>query len=105
MEIYGKAPSGPAWDAYKAIISTRSFDNAFLLPPGTPKEYVEILKKAFEDMAKDKEFLKGADRIAEGARHIVGDDLMRAYERGMTMKEETVQFIKDYLTKNYDVKF
>ena len=34
----------------------------FLMPPGTPKEYVELMRKAFDATLKDPAFLADAER-------------------------------------------
>jgi tripartite-type tricarboxylate transporter receptor subunit TctC len=104
-EIYGKSPSGMLWDVYKMILSTRSFDNITSLPPKTKPEYVDIFRKAFVDMSKDKEFLADADRLAKYATHRVGMDLVKAYNKSMNFDPKVVQYLKDYLTKHYKIVF
>lgn len=103
--IYNKTPSGPAWDAFKLSLASRAYDNTVLMPPTTKLEYVRIMGKAFEDMAKDPEFLKEADRLAKGATHIVGEPLTRGYAARISGSPETVQFMKRYLSEKYDVRF
>ena len=39
------------------------YSRPFALPPGTPKDRVEILRKAFQDTMKDKEFLAEIDKM------------------------------------------
>ncbi|MDI7261098.1 MAG: hypothetical protein QME90_14415 [Thermodesulfobacteriota bacterium] len=104
-QIYGKAPSGPSWVVYKLLLGCRAYDNSTLMPPTTKPEYVRIIRKAFEDMAKDPKFLKEADRLAKGAIHIVGEPLTRGYAARISGSPETIEFMKKYLSEKYDVRF
>ncbi len=45
-----------------AAYDINEYSRPFAAPPGTPKERVEILRKAFQDMYKDKEFIAEADK-------------------------------------------
>jgi len=103
--IYGKSPSGPMYDVYKMTLSTRTYDSPVLMPPSTPAEYVNILRKAFVDMVKDPEFLKAADKIVPGCTHITGDELVKGFASQVAGDEKTIKYMKDYLTENYGVKF
>ena len=40
----------------------------YVLPPRTPKDRVEILRKALQDTMKDPDFLADADKVAPGHR-------------------------------------
>ena len=44
------------------IIEPSRIFRTFALPPGTPKEYVEVLAKAFMDTMKDPEFIAAAQK-------------------------------------------
>lgn len=44
------------------IHDTQIFTRPYVLPPGTPKNRVQILRKAFMDTLKDKEFLAEAEK-------------------------------------------
>ena len=105
VEIHGKAPSGMLWEVYKMILSTRSFDNITVMPPTTKPEYVDIIRKAFVDMVNDKEFLADADRLAKHATHRSGMALVKAYKSSMNADPKVVQFLKDFLAKNYNIVF
>jgi hypothetical protein len=104
-QIYGKAPSGPAWVVYKLLLGCRAYDNSTLMPPTTKPEYVRIVRKAFEDMARDPNFLKEADRLAKGCTHIVGEPLTRGYAARISGSPEIIEFMKKHLSEKYDVRF
>ena len=45
------------------INSMNEYSRPFVLPPGTPRDRVQILRKAFEDMIKDPEFLAEVEKM------------------------------------------
>lgn len=52
-----------------------AYARPFVLPPGTPKERVELLRKAFQDTLKDKAFLADAEKIRLTLDPVTGDEL------------------------------
>ncbi len=106
QQIYGKAPSGPAFEAYKLVMTLRTLaSQTLLLPPKTPAEVVNICRKAAIDMVKDREFLDDMERLLPGGTHLFGEDLARIFPAGVSGKPETVKFLKDFLAKKYGVVF
>jgi tripartite-type tricarboxylate transporter receptor subunit TctC len=57
------------------IHSPGAFARPFVLPPGTPKERVDALRKAFQETLKDKEFLGETEKAKLGLNPITGDEL------------------------------
>ncbi len=55
--ITGKEPSGPAWDAEKAVIGGYSLTRLLAVAPKTPTALVTELRQAFNAMGKDQTFL------------------------------------------------
>lgn len=60
-ERNGKAPSGPFWDALKALaaVPTRSY----WVAPGTPPELIDLLRKAFVQMSNDAQYQADSKRL------------------------------------------
>ena len=54
------------------------FARPFVLPPGTPKERVQILRKAFQDTLKDKEFLAETEKAKLDLNPVTGEELEKA---------------------------
>ncbi len=64
-QVHGKLPSGPKWEAYKWLRSNVSpMTRTIFMPPGTPKEAVEIMRTAYANMTKDPEFLVAITKIS-----------------------------------------
>ena len=63
-EIFGKAPSGYAWDSWKAQnLGLSRLNRSLLLPPGTPSQRVATLRKGIARMAKDPKFVADWERV------------------------------------------
>lgn len=59
----GKDPSGPLWEAFKISGGSRSMLRFIAVPPKTPTEPVQILRRAFRDTFEDPEFKAESERV------------------------------------------
>ena len=60
------------------INSMNSYSRPFVAPPGTPKDRVEILRKAFEHTIKDPEFVAEVDKMKVTLDPATADELTSA---------------------------
>jgi tripartite-type tricarboxylate transporter receptor subunit TctC len=61
---FEELPLSPETRAFiKVITAPAQYGRTYLAPPGTPREYMAVIQKAFELTIKDPEFLKLAARI------------------------------------------
>jgi tripartite-type tricarboxylate transporter receptor subunit TctC len=60
------------------IHSPSVFARPFVLPPGTPKDRVEILVRAFQETLKDKDFLAEAEKARLDLDPVTGEELEKA---------------------------
>jgi tripartite-type tricarboxylate transporter receptor subunit TctC len=79
---------------------TNEMGRPFTLPPGTPSEIVQVLRRAFQETIKDKEFLAEAEKAQMGLDPSTGEEveksvssLFGAVERSLIPK------LKDMLLK------
>ena len=64
QKVMGKAPSGVAWEAYKALSpASRTMNRSVMTTPGVPPDRVKIMEDAFEAMRKDPQYQKEIKRI------------------------------------------
>ena len=63
-EAFGKAPSGPKWEALLLAnhLGTQ-MQRLIVFPKGTPQEAIETMRKAFQDVSKDPEFIAAFERV------------------------------------------
>jgi hypothetical protein len=63
-DAFGKPPSGPKWEAL--VLSNHlgtQMQRLIVFPKGTPDEAVQTMRKAFQDVAKDPEFIAAFERV------------------------------------------
>jgi len=66
------------WQGYLSWAGSQQADRWFALPPGTPKEYVRLYRRAFEKVTKDPEFDKLVRKQSEkDIRPIYGEELTK----------------------------
>lgn len=61
--------------AYRTWSGTYEFQRPFSVPPGTPKERLQLLRKAFADTMKDKEFIAEAEKSKFEATYVSGEEI------------------------------
>jgi tripartite-type tricarboxylate transporter receptor subunit TctC len=69
----------------------------FVLPPGTPKERVQTLRKAFMDTLKDPEFLAEAKKSNLDINPLPGDEIARTVESLFKIEAPLVDRLKKIL--------
>jgi hypothetical protein len=81
---------------YRAWIATYEFQRPFSVPPGTPKERLNILRKAFAATMKDPEFLSEAKKSKLDVSYVTPEQIESYVEQIMTMTpkaKESLQFL------------
>ena len=61
--------------AYRTWSGTYEFQRPFSVPPGTPKERLQLLRKAFADTMKDPEFLAEAKKSKFDETYVSGEEI------------------------------
>jgi len=69
----------------------------YALPPGTPKERVQILRKAFVDTLKDRDFLSEATKSNLGVDPLTGEELEATVKGLFKLTPALVAKFKDVL--------
>jgi tripartite-type tricarboxylate transporter receptor subunit TctC len=70
---------------------------AYVLPPGTAKDRVEIARKAFADTMKDPEFIHDTKKSKLGLEPMNGDELEKTVARLFKVSPGVVAKLKDVL--------
>ena len=63
----------------------------FLMPPGTPKEMVAIIRRAFNDTLKDPLFLADADKALLEVEPMTGEAMERILKDAFAMPKALLQ--------------
>jgi tripartite-type tricarboxylate transporter receptor subunit TctC len=61
--------------AYRTWVGTFEFQRPFMLPPGAPKERLQLLRKAFADTMKDPEFMAEAKKSKLEIDSVSGEEI------------------------------
>jgi len=81
------------------IHDANDYSRPFAFPPGTPKERVEILHKAFQDTLRDKEFLAEVDKMKLTLEPTTGEELTAAVAGAAKQDQNTRTKMKEILFK------
>jgi tripartite-type tricarboxylate transporter receptor subunit TctC len=102
--MHGKQPSGPAFEAWKAILQMGVMANkSILLPAGTPQPIVEAWRSAVQKTLADPEFEAKAAAVIEGYPQFVGDAARPIMKDATTLSPEVWEWIKNFLKTQHDV--
>ncbi len=98
-ELFGKPPSGIKYEALKAAnMSSTNMTRMVLLPPKVPAESIAILRKAFDGLSKDQDFLLDAIAVMRfQPRFEVGDTGERLFKQASAASPEVVNFLRKYI--------
>lgn len=81
----------------KAITNVQKMMRPYAFPPGTPKELVQLMRKAFQDTMKDKEFLVEAEKLKCRIDPLKGEEIEEISKNLFELKPEAVAILKDTL--------
>jgi tripartite-type tricarboxylate transporter receptor subunit TctC len=70
-----------------------------MLPPGTPKERVQMLRKAFEATMKDKELLAEVEKARMTPMPVTSDELEKVVQGIFNLDPAMVEKLRDILLK------
>ena len=98
-ELFGKPPAGIKYEALKAAnMSSTNMTRMVLLPPKAPPETIAILRKAFDGLARDQEFLQDAILVMRfQPRFEIGDAGEKLFRQASAAAPEVVNFLRKYI--------
>jgi hypothetical protein len=106
QQMYGTDPSGPAWEAYKAVVRAVGNGGKILMTHSDgPPESREALRRAVDAMAKDQEFLKKAESVLEGYGLNSGAGLAATIAGISKMTPSDIAWLQELLSKEFRMKF
>ncbi len=76
-------------NAFNVWNAPNRFARPFSVPPGTPKDRLAILRKAFGEVLKDPELLKDAERAKLTIEHTPGEKVEKLVGQIYSMSKET----------------
>jgi tripartite-type tricarboxylate transporter receptor subunit TctC len=85
--------------AYKTWVATYEFQRPYSVPPGTPKERVELLRKAFADTLKDPEFIAEAKKVKFQVTYTPGEQIEKYVDEMLSITPKAKELLSFLLIK------
>lgn len=102
--INGEAPSGEAYDAYRAFLSAGYFyQKGIWVNEGTDQTIVDAFRAAAKDLAADDEFNEKAKDALGGYPLIAGDEAQEDLTATFNVSDAVRSYTLDLLKNSYDV--
>src|SRR5438552_1089456 len=104
--VHGVDPSGPEWDAYKAVV--RAIGNGgkiLMIHSDAPAPARAAIREGIEAMVRDPEYLKTAETVLEGYGFNTGEKLEANIAAIGKMDAESIAWLQELLTRDFRMKF
>jgi tripartite-type tricarboxylate transporter receptor subunit TctC len=85
--------------AYKTWVATYEFQRPYSVPPGTPKERVQLLRKAFAETLKDPEFVAEAKKVKLQVTHTSGEQIENYVEEMLSITPKAKELLGFLMVK------
>lgn len=100
-KIKGKEPSGPLFEAFRAV--NRSGGNVqrlMVMPAGTPVAAIDALRKGVAGVEKDPAYRAEAQRSLKFVpNYVIGDDAEKLVKKSIKTTPAVIAFLRDYIAK------
>jgi tripartite-type tricarboxylate transporter receptor subunit TctC len=85
--------------AYRTWSGTYEFQRPFSVPPGTPKERLQLLRKAFADTLKDPEFLADAKKSKFDETYVSGEEIEKYVANVLSVTPKAKELLSFLMVK------
>ena len=103
--VHGKAPSGSAFDAWKAFFTAGfAAQKMIFLPRGTPDEIVAAWRDAAARTVGAPDFKEKSQLVLGTYPQATGDGAVTRMKLAVDVVPEAKQFVKNWLTEKYNVR-
>lgn len=84
---------------YKAWSAPYQFQRPFTVPPGTPKDRLQLLRKAFADTLKDPEFIAEAKKVKFETTYVSGEQVEKLVDNVMSITPRAKELLDFLMVK------
>jgi tripartite-type tricarboxylate transporter receptor subunit TctC len=85
--------------AYRTWSGTYEFQRPFSVPPGTPKERLQLLRKAFADTMKDPEFIADAKKSKFDETYVSGEEIEKYVANVLSVTPKAKELLSFLMVK------
>lgn len=100
-EHYGEAPSGVAWDAYRAVLSAGSIKMLWA-KSDAPKDSINDLHYAFEQARQNEDFIEDSHDANGPYGWLVGNEAYSAMSATLELSDEALDYLRTTFRERYD---
>jgi len=84
--------------AMELILAAQLWGRPFVMPPDVPKERVAAMRKAFNDMTKDSEFLGESKKMQMDLEVVTGEEIDSLLQRVYATPPEIVEMVRQAIS-------
>lgn len=104
-KVKGEAPSGPAWDAWKAFfVAGFPAQKMVFLPKGTDQDIIDTYSTAFKAVTERPDFAEISKKRLGVYPQATGAAAAAKLEQGTVVDQSAKDWIKNWLNERYGVK-
>ena len=85
--------------AYRTWVGTYEFQRPFTVPPGTPKDRLQLLRKGFADTMKDPQFLAEAEKSKLDVTYVSGEEIESHVNKVLSITPKARELLDFLVTK------
>ena len=105
-QVHGKKPSGTWFDAWKAFFTAGFPAQKFVVvPKDTPDDVAKAYEDAFNKMLADPEYIANKDKKIGTYAQVTGSAAELKFKAATQVPAEARKWVRDWLTKKYNVVF
>jgi len=103
--IYGKKPSGQAWNAWKAFfIAGFGVQKAMWLPEKTKPAIIKVYRDTAAKVIADQEFQKVVDKSLGGYHQLAGESAYKAFQQVLNVSAQDKAWVIQWIKDRYGVE-
>jgi len=85
--------------AYQTWVGTYEFQRPFTVPPRTPKERLQLLRKGFADTMKDPEFIAEAEKSKLEVTYVSGEEVEKHVDKVLAITPKARELLDFLMVK------
>ncbi|MEM7178417.1 MAG: tripartite tricarboxylate transporter substrate-binding protein [Pseudomonadota bacterium] len=104
-QVKGEAPSGPAWEAWKAFfVAGFPAQKMVFLPKGTDQEIIDTYSAAFKKVTERPDFAEISKKRLGVYPQLTGSGADAKLKQGTQVDPDAIAWIKNWLKERYNVE-
>ena len=85
--------------AYQTWVGTYEFQRPFSVPPGTPNERLQLLRKGFAETMKDPEFMAEAEKSKLDITYVSGEEIEKHVDKVLSITPKAKEMLDFLMVK------